>query len=304
MAGRAKNKPQRIPPHQRQDDTQENTVQQADTAPPSDVPPVDIPGGAHNVANDAYLLQDQLTQLADHFEQLKRQLRESHKLASIGTTAAMLAHEFNNLFAPVMAYAQHALSTDDHEMMRKALDKTLHRTQAMRQMSDRLVGLARRAESRIKTVNVKDLIDNALGCLVRDPGKDNISVKVQIDPELNIRTDENQLLQVIFNLFINARQAMLGKPGRLTIDAVPTQDDQVQINVRDTGCGISPENLSKIFEPFFSTKKSERQPDKRGLGLGLSICKDIVEEELDGRIEVSSELNVGTTFTITLPSGD
>jgi signal transduction histidine kinase len=77
----------------------------------------------------------------------------------------------------------------------------------------------------------------------------------------------------------------------------------VEIHVRDNGCGIPRENLSRIFKPFFSTKTSADKPDKRGLGLGLSICHDIIEE-LGGRLSVTSELNVGTTFTIALPIAD
>lgn len=262
--------------------------------------PPPVPG---TVANDADFLQEQIEQLAGQFEQLKAQLRQAQKLASIGTTAAMLAHEFNNLFAPVVAYARHALDTDDVDLMRKALAKTLQGADAMREMADRLVGLARQDSSVIQTVPVLKTARNAVGCLMRDPQKDNIAVNLQIDPELAVRANENQLLQVMFNLVINARQAMLGRPGRLTIDAAPTHEGRAMINVRDTGCGIPPENLPHIFEPFFTTRNSADKPDKRGLGLGLSICRDLIEE-LGGDIDVESRPGSGTTFTITLPQAD
>jgi C4-dicarboxylate-specific signal transduction histidine kinase len=188
--------------------------------------------------------------------------------------------------------------------MRKALSKTLDRAGVMRNMSDRLIGMAKQSDTAVKAVCVASVVQAALECLGRDPAKDNITVNVQIDPDLKVRANEGGLTQVLFNLVINARQAMLSRGrGRLTIDAAPTPDGKVEISVRDTGCGIAPENLSRIFEPFFSTKTDAAQPDRRGLGLGLSICKDIIEE-LGGRMSVKSEVNVGTTFTIQLARAD
>jgi len=214
----------------------------------------------------------------------------------------MIAHEFNNLLTPVVAYARHALDTEDTGLMRTALAKTLDRTAMLREMADRVIGLARQPETSVKAVKVRAVVENAVGCLGRDLSRDNIALNIQIDPELTVRANENQLLQVLFNLVINARQAMLGRRGRLTVDAAPTGNGRVVINVRDTGCGIAPEHLDRIFEPFFSTKGADSPPEKRGLGLGLSISRDIIDE-LGGEITVESQLGQGTTFTITLPEG-
>ncbi len=259
--------------------------------------------GATTVARDVFALQAELDRLAEQFDVLRRQLRASQKLASLGTTAAMIAHEFNNLFTPVVAYAQQALDTDDVELMRMALRKTLDHTETIQAMTDRTIGMARQGDDAVRPVCVRQVAETAISCLGRDLGKDNIAVNVQIDAELKVRAVENQLAQVLFNLVINARQAMLGRRGRLTIDAAPTHDGRVEINVRDTGCGIAPEHHARIFEPFFSTKQSETKPDRRGLGLGLSISCDIIED-LGGEMHVESELNVGTTFTIVLPQAE
>ena len=267
------------------------------------LPARQVPRLPGNLPTDALTLQVQLDRMEQHFEQLQAQLRQSQKLASIGTTAAMLAHEFNNLFTPVLAYAQHALDTQDTEMMNKALTKTLERVGTMRDMCDRLIGLAKPPDGAIKGINLIALARSAVGCLGRELDKDSITLNLQIDPNLNVRANENQLLQVLFNLVINARQAMLPKPGRLTIDAAPTGDGQVAVNIRDTGCGITEANLGCIFDPFFSTKQRADRPDQRGLGLGLTICRDIIEE-LGGQIAVASELGAGTTFTLTLPMAD
>jgi|GEM_PF-980864 len=255
---------------------------------------------ASNLTSDAYALQEQFDHFASHISQLQNQLRQSQKLATLGATAAMIAHEFNNLFTPVVAYARHALDTDDVALMRKALSKTLTQTAVMREMADRVIGLAKPSDGAITSVNVENIVKNAISCLGRDLTKDNISVNLQIDPELAVRANENKLLQVLFNLVINARQAMLGRRGRLAIDAVATRDGKVQINVRDTGGGIPAEKLEQIFEPFFTTKQNAQRSDQGGLGLGLTICSEIMEE-LDGQIDVSSEAGVGTTFVLTLP---
>lgn len=274
--------------------------------PPEPAAPAQVPCPASNVstlARDAYALQAQVDELARQFDKMQAQLRQAQKLASLGTTAAMIAHEFNNLFTPVVAYAQQALDTGDVELMKTALAKTLDRTNAMRQMADRVIGLARQPAGGVRAVNVRQLAENAVGCLCRDVGKDNIGLNIQIDPGLAVRANENQLLQVMFNLVVNARQAMLGRRGRLTIDAAPIDEDRVEINVRDTGCGISAENLARVFEPFFSTKQDADKPDRRGLGLGLAISRSIVED-LGGTIAATSEVNVGTTFTLNLPKAD
>ena len=260
------------------------------------------PAAGFTLPTDPNYLQAHLDRLTSEFDLMKRQLRQTQKLAGIGTNAAMIAHEFNNLFTPVVAYAQQALDTGDMELMKKALSKTVERCRTMRHMADRLIGLAKQSDSALKAVRVLELTQAAVECLGRDPEKDNIHVNVQIDPNLAVQANESGLMQVLFNLVINARQAMLGRGrGRLTIDAAPTAEGKVEIHVRDNGCGIPRENLSKIFQPFFSTKGNADKPDKRGLGLGLSICHDIIED-LGGRLSVTSELNVGTTFTITLPA--
>jgi len=272
---------------------------------PTDQKPVSRPAiqgfaAPNTLATDTFALQAHLDQLSDEVGILQSQLRQAQKMAGIGTTAAMIAHEFNNLFTPVVAYAQQALDTSDVDLMRQALQKTLDRTTTMREMSDRVIGLARPSDPTIKPIRVLEIVQNAIGCLGRDLEKDKITVNLQIDSELSVRANENQLLQVLFNLLINARQAMKGHRGRLTVDAAPNPEDFVEINVRDTGCGIKPDDLYRIFEPFFSTKQHQKEPDAKGLGLGLPISRDIIED-LDGRLDVTSRVDKGTTFTITLP---
>lgn len=290
-------RPVRIPPPRGADSVSAHPLM--DAFSPFSAPGVDQTADTDTLPLDGDQLQTELDKLVNRFDLLHAQLRQAQKLASLGATAATIAHEFNNLFTPIVAYGRQALDTDDVPLMRKALTKTLAQVDVMRNMCDRVVGLARQSDGSIKAVNVLKVVTNAIECLCRDPAKDNITVQVQIDPDLCARTNEGALLQVVFNMVINARQAMLGRRGRLTLDAAAL-NGRVQLNIRDTGCGIPPENLELIFDPFFTTKAGADRPDKRGLGLGLSICRDIIEE-LGGNIRVSSQVNVGTTFTIELP---
>jgi C4-dicarboxylate-specific signal transduction histidine kinase len=262
--------------------------------------PVSTP--ADNLTIDGQAIQERLDDLAGHFERIKSQLRQSQKMAALGTTAAMIAHELNNLLTPVVAYCREALNHNDTDLMRTALTKTLDRAAAMRNMIDRVVGLARQSDTVIKAVPIRPVVEEAIGCLGRDLEKDNITLTLQVDPKLACRANENQLLQVLFNLITNARQAMIGRRGRLVIEAAPI-GECVQIHVRDNGCGIPAEHLADVFDPFFSTKRNADRPDQRGLGLGLPISRDIITE-LAGSLEVASQTGVGTTFTITLPAAD
>jgi signal transduction histidine kinase len=118
---------------------------------------------------------------------------------------------------------------------------------------------------------------------------------------LAVTGDSVQLEQVMLNLLINARQALLGKGGSITIKATPSDDSQeVKIQISDTGAGIPAQHLSRIFEPFFTTKGTARNGEPKGTGLGLAICKEILDHHR-GRIDVQSEPGRGTTFTLCLP---
>jgi signal transduction histidine kinase len=137
--------------------------------------------------------------------------------------------------------------------------------------------------------------------LARDPQKDGIALRVQVQGDLRVHGDGVQLEQVLLNLLINARQAMLGKGGSLTVKASAVEQNEIRLQVIDTGPGIPEHLISKIFQPFFTTKGTTQKDESRGTGLGLAICKDIIERH-KGRITVESQVGQGTTFSIYLPS--
>lgn len=258
---------------------------------------------------DVAALDRELTAMAAEIEQLRAQLTESQRLATVGTIAAVIAHEFNNLLTPIASYAQLALNgldagKDDPEMVRKALTKGI--THAMRagKICTSMLSLVR-GERDNRLVAIQTLIDESLSVLARDPSRDGIALRIQVQPDLQVKGDPVQLEQVLLNLLINARQAMLhehanGRGGVITIKA-ERNDDEIRINVVDTGPGITERNLPRIFEPFFTTKTAPRSGEPRGSGLGLHICKQIVEKH-GGRIEVESAVGRGTTFGVLLPA--
>ncbi len=249
-------------------------------------------------------LNDQLSALQQQLETLRDQLTESQRLATIGTIAAVIAHEFNNLLTPIVSYSQFALQNlqsdkPDLELAKKALNKSFQSASKAGRICQSMLGLARGVSS-FGRVEVQKLIDEVLLVMARDPQKDGIALRVQVQPELVVDGDPVQLEQVLLNLLINARHAMLGKGGSLTIKAVAVENvEEVRIQIIDTGPGISEKNLPKIFQPFFTTKGTTRKGEAKGTGLGLAICKEIVEHH-KGRIEVQSEVGKGTTFSIYL----
>ena len=238
---------------------------------------------------------------------LRDQLTESQRLATIGTIAAVIAHEFNNLLTPIVSYSQYALASarsdaPDMELIRKALNKAFQSSDKAGRICASMLGLAR-GESVAGEVPVQRVVDDVLLVLARDPQKDGIALRVQVQPGLVVRADPVQLEQVLLNLLINARHAMLGRGGSLTIKASACDDaaGQVKLQVIDTGPGIPAKLLPKIFQPFFTTKGTAKKGEAKGTGLGLAICKEIVEHH-HGRIDCESTVGKGTTFTILLPA--
>ena len=250
-------------------------------------------------------LTDRLAFVQAQLDSLREQLTESQRLATIGTIAAVIAHEFNNLLTPIVSYSQYALQSaesekPDMELIKKALSKAFQSSSKAGKICASMLGLAR-GQSTAGHVSVQTLIDETLAVLARDPTKDGIALRVQIQPDLMLNADPVQLEQVLLNLLINARQAMLGKGGSITIRAQRTDPDEIKIQVIDTGPGIPEKLLPKIFQPFFTTKGTTRRGETKGTGLGLAICKEIVEHH-KGRIEVDSTVGAGTTFSIYLPT--
>ncbi len=241
-----------------------------------------------------------LDRLQSDLTKLKQQLYHAQKLSALGTNAAMLAHEINNLLTPPMGYAKFALEQNDSALMAKALTVTVTQIDAVVAMTDRVLSMAADEPESRHSVKLLDAVQHAIQCLCRDVKKDGIALSVDIADDLTVRANQNQLEQVFFNLLLNARDALEGRTGQITVQGRSVDDDTVQIDFTDTGTGIATEHLDAIFDDFFTTKNDPATGKKHGTGLGLSVCRDIIAEHR-GTIAVQSTPGGGTTFSICLP---
>lgn len=247
-------------------------------------------------------LHKQIDDQIQQKEQMEFQLGQLQALANMGVSTSMIAHELNNLLTPLSNYAELALKNPgDKILTEKALQKTIKNcTRASKVMSSILAMTGKKVEKRSQ-VSLSVIVDEIFVSLCRDFAKDSISVKTEIPDDLTIFAIDIQIQQAIMNLILNARDAMLGKGGILTVRAKPI-DNGIQIEVSDTGCGIPSENLNRIFEPFFTTKAdSKNRSAVCGTGLGLAFCKKVVELH-NGNISVESQQGNGSTFKIFLPA--
>ena len=259
--------------------------------------------------SSAQELEAQVRSMQRQLDGLREQLMESQRLATIGTIAAVIAHEFNNLLTPIVSYSQFALSSledgkPDMEIIKKALTKAFGASTKAGKICTSMLALAR-GQTQLQTVGVQQMVDEVLLVMARDPKKDGLTLRVQVQPNLKVSGDPVQLEQVLLNMLINARQAMLdahgARGGSITIKAFESEGGQeIRIQIIDTGPGIPEKLLGRIFEPFFTTKGTARRGESKGTGLGLAICKEIVEHH-KGRIEVQSTVGKGTTFNVILP---
>lgn len=245
-------------------------------------------------------VDQQLARLTEQFEQLRAQVRQAQQLSSLGTAVAMIAHEVNNLLTPILSYADYAVQSGDVELMKKALTVTGKNVRILVRMSERILEISAANPRQADSFPVRAAVEAALESLCRDVSKDGIGLTLDVDANLTVWGDAPALQQVLFNLFLNAREAMAdGHSGHLTIRAIEA-DQKTVLTVRNTGPPIPAELLPHVFDALQTTKPSQRQGRRRCGGLGLALCRDLVEES-GGTITVESEAERGTTFTISLP---
>jgi len=211
-------------------------------------------------------------------EALKSQLAGLQHLANIGTVSHMIAHEMNNLLTPLKSYASFALENpDDRALTEKALQKVVKNCGRAAKIMESMLALVSGETQEKQNARPLDLIDEIFTCLCRDFAKDGITVDMRIPDDMTVYVIPVQIQQVLMNLILNARDAMLRRGGVLTIRAAETVDTIV-IEVADTGEGIAPADLANIFETFFSTKTDKDSPSEySGAGIGLAFCKMIID---------------------------
>lgn len=245
-------------------------------------------------------LNNELNDYIERLQQTQQQLIQAAKLSSIGELSAGVAHELNNPLAGVLVYTRLmkeklAKDTCDKEKLISSLDKIESAIEYCTGIIRGLLEFARQSQPLLRPVTVSRAIDKAMSLVGHQAKMKMIEVVREESPMLPlVVADFNQLVQVFINLIVNAVQAM-SDGGKLSIHTA-TEDGWVSMSVSDNGCGIPPENMDKLFTPFFTTKE-----DVKGVGLGLAVSYGIIERH-GGRIEARSQVGKGSTFTIFLPS--
>jgi two-component system, NtrC family, sensor kinase len=228
--------------------------------------------------------------------QLEEQLQISEKMASIGLLAAGVAHEVNTPLTGISSFTQMLLQNAEPDDPRtKVLEKIERQTFRAAKIVNGLLNLARPAQVDSGPIDLHAVISDVLSLLEHQLRNGRIQVRKELQaPGPIVQAIEYKLQQVFLNLFLNARDAM-PRGGWLTIATSAGGDGMVVVEVSDTGSGIPPDQLSRIYDPFFTTKDIGK-----GTGLGLSITYGIVQEH-GGTITCDSTVGKGTRFTLTLP---
>ncbi|MCC6123459.1 MAG: sensor histidine kinase [Pirellulales bacterium] len=245
-------------------------------------------------SNDCIRLQQQI-------EFLKEQLGQAQRLTAVGELASTTTHEFNNVLTTIINYAKMGQRHKDAATRDKCLDKILTAANRAARITNTILGMARNRSSSIEPTDLTQMVEDTLLLLEREMNKYRVTVEKHFQPVPQALVNGNQIQQVFLNLLINARQAM-PSGGRIAIKLLYDADSEmVDLVVRDNGCGIPPEVLPKIFDSFFTTKKGPDASGKGGTGLGLSMCREIIEAHR-GRMRVESSVGKGTAFTLKLPT--
>ena len=242
-------------------------------------------------------LEEKVNERTQQLSEIQSHLMQTEKLASMGQLAASIAHEVNNPLSGVLIYNQLITKKIAQGDINKFailsyLSKMEHELTRSTKLIRNLLDFAVQSEPNMKEVDVNEILNQCLELAIHT-GSPKIQVEKSFDSAPRITADPDQLQQVFINLIMNALQAM-PDGGVLKLRTFAENQD-LKIEVQDTGCGIPPENMGRIFTPFFSTKQ-----EIKGVGLGLAVSYGIIQRHR-GRIEVKSKTNEGTTFTICLP---
>ena len=232
--------------------------------------------------------------------QLQRELVATQRLALLGSRAAMAAHEFNNLMTPILARVQDALGRDDPAAMRKALERTLVNAQKSIAVCQHMLGVARGGEEVVEVRGVAEAVADALASTVRPFEKEGIRLEVDVPDELRVETHARLLDQLVLNLLLNAQRAMKPGGGTLRVRARREAGD-VLIEVADDGSGLSGDYLERVVNPFLSADATKNPCDWNEVGLGLNVCRTIVQQH-GGSIEATANEGAGCTFRVRWPA--
>ena len=271
---------------------------------------INTPGGNTRIANVAIaplvtrkfsvigrlIIVDDITERID----LESQLSQAEKMSSIGLLAAGVAHEVNTPLAVISSYAQLlGKHVNGDAKTADLLDKITRQTFRASEIVNNLLNFSRTSATEFSDVDINKVIRETLALLEHQLKTSHIQVESDLHSGLPaIHGNAGKLQQVFLNLFLNAKDAMAGSGGTLRI--ATSNGAGVLVSISDTGPGISPEHISKIYDPFFTTKTTPREGQSRGTGLGLSVTYGIIQEHA-GKIRVESLPGRGATFHLEFP---
>lgn len=221
---------------------------------------------------------------------LREQVRQIDRLAAIGEMAATVAHEIRNPLGGIRGFA--AFLADDigpEDPRRRLVNKILEGAKSLERVVNELLEYTRPVELSLRPVSCASIVQSALGFLKYDPKR--VSIITEVDLEHRVLADAGKMQQVFLNILLNAVQSIVDR-GEILISAQVDNHD-ITVEFRDSGCGMSAEQLDKIFSPFFTTKE-------KGTGLGMAFCAKIVEGH-GGDIKAESDLATGTRIYVRLP---
>ncbi len=230
---------------------------------------------------------------------LETQLAQADKLSSIGLLAAGVAHEINTPLAVISSYSQ-LLSKQMRGDARlgPVLEKITQQSFRASEIANGLLNFSRTSTTEFRETNLNQVIRDTLSLLEHQFKKAQIEMDLELADDLPaIHGNPGKLQQVFLNLLLNAKDAMPGG-GRLRVATLA--NGHVEAIVADSGSGIAPENLKRIYDPFFTTKTTPKPGERRGTGLGLSVSYGIIQEHA-GKIHVESAVGAGTTFHLEFP---
>jgi len=237
----------------------------------------------------------------DTVAQLQQRLIQVERLAAVGELTSTTTHEFNNILMTILNYAKMGLRNKDEASREKAFTRILDAANRGAKITNTVLGLARNRSGDMEPTDLVPLIVDSLVLMEREMHKYRVAIETEFEEVPRVMAAGNQIQRLMLNLLTNARQA-IGESGTIRIRiAFEKKTNSVVLTVRDSGQGIAPENLPKIFEPFFTTKNGPDSSGKGGTGLGLSACKEIVDQH-HARVRVESTVGKGTAFSIRFPT--
>ena len=231
--------------------------------------------------------------------ELESQLTQAEKMSSIGLLAAGVAHEVNTPLAVISSYTQMlAKELKQDEKKSVLLDRITRQAFRASEIVNSLLNFSRTSAAEFTDVDLNKTIQDTFTLLAHQFKLSNIRVEQELASDLPcIHGNTGKLQQVFLNLFLNARDAM---PGGGTLRVTTLNGTSVNVVISDSGSGIAQEHIARIYDPFFTTKTSRKEGERRGTGLGLSVTYGIIQEHT-GKITVESELGQGTIFHLEFP---